>query len=169
MRHRISFAAAWLLALPAFAAAQPAGLTISFIHPENYTDAAYSRSFPSDRDRAEVVRDIERHLRQLAERGLPPGSSLRIEVLDVDLAGHFEPWRSASAADLRVMRGVTWPRMQLRYTLTHGGQVVASGEERISDMHYLLTANRYSSSDRLRYEKAMLDDWFDRRIVRRQS
>ncbi|WP_076997771.1 DUF3016 domain-containing protein [Variovorax sp. KK3] len=169
MPDRNFIAAACLFVLSASAVAQPAGLTVSFIHPESYTDAAYSRSFPSEKDRAEVMRDIERHLQSLASRTLPPGDALRIEVLDVDLAGHFEPWRAPSAADLRVMRGVTWPRMQLRYTLTQGGQVVASGEERIADQNYLLTVNRYSTSDRLRYEKAMLDDWFDRRIVKRQG
>jgi hypothetical protein len=46
--------------------------------------------------------------------------------------------------------------------------VVASAEELVSDMHYLMTSNRYMTGDRLRYEKAMLDDWFDRRFVRRQ-
>ena len=34
-------------------------------------------------------------------------------------------------------------------------------------MNYLMSGNRYPSIDRLRYEKAMLDDWFDRRIARR--
>jgi hypothetical protein len=169
MPGRTFFAAAGLFALSAWATAQTAGLTVSFIHPEKYTDAAYSRSFPSDKDRAEVTRDIERHLQQLASRSLPPDTALSIDVLDVDLAGHFEPWRAASAADLRVMRGVTWPRMHLRFTLTQGGQVVASGDERVLDQNYQLTVNRYSTSDRLRYEKAMLDDWFERRIVRRQG
>jgi hypothetical protein len=34
-------------------------------------------------------------------------------------------------------------------------------------MDFLRASNRYSSSDRLRYEKAMLDDWFERRFGKR--
>ena len=34
-------------------------------------------------------------------------------------------------------------------------------------MDYLASFNRYSGNDRLRYEKAMLDEWFARRIAGR--
>jgi hypothetical protein len=46
--------------------------------------------------------------------------------------------------------------------------VVGSGEERLSDMNFLATPNRYSPDDRLRYEKAMLDHWFESRFGRRR-
>ena len=36
-------------------------------------------------------------------------------------------------------------------------------------MNYLASFNRYARSDRLRYEKAMLDAWFDRRIAGRSG
>ena len=168
MHQALCLAGASLIAFAGSARAAPADLNVSFLHPEAYADAAYSRSYAGERERAEVMRDIERHLRGLADRALPPGDALRIEVLDIDLAGGFEPWRGPSASDLRVLRGVTWPRIRLRYTLERGGQVVASAEELVSDMHHLMTSNRYMTGDRLRYEKAMLDDWFDRRFVRRQ-
>ena len=34
-------------------------------------------------------------------------------------------------------------------------------------MNFLLSINRYPGADRLRYEKAMLDDWFEKRIGKR--
>lgn len=70
--------------------------------PENYADASYARSFARERDRAEVQRDIEQHLQRLAERGLPAGESLKIEVLDIDLAGQFEPFRFRNGTDVRI-------------------------------------------------------------------
>ncbi len=145
-------------------AASAANLTVVFVHPENFRDAAYSRAFPNDRDRAEVMRDVQEHLQRLADRHLGPGDALRIEVLDIDLAGEFNPLRR-SGQDVRVLTDVTWPRMKLRYTLSRDAQVIASGEERISDMEYLVLARRTSSSDRFVYERRMLDDWFARRIV----
>ena len=51
--------------------------------------------------------------------------------------------------------------------LTRDDRVVAGAEEQLADMNFLTSINRYSSADRLRYEKAMLDDWFERRIVKR--
>lgn len=168
MHEGLSLAGASLIALAGSVLAAPADLTVTFLRPETYADAAYSRAYAGEKERAEVMRDIERHLHALAERSLPPDAALRIEVLDIDLAGGFEPWRGPGAADLRVLRGVTWPRIKLRYTLNRSGEVVSSAEELVSDMNYLLTANRYARSDRLRYEKSMLDDWFERRIVKRQ-
>ena len=142
-------------------------LTVVFVNPEKYSDASYSSSFANAQDQADVQRDIEQHLQGLAERALPSGDSLKIEVLDIDLAGRVEPFRSRVGADVRVVRDISWPRMELRYTLTHGGQATASREERLSDLNYLSSFNRYSSGDRLRYEKAMLDDWFAERFAKR--
>jgi hypothetical protein len=152
--------------LPASLGATAAELSVTFVQPDRYQDAAYSRPFPAERQRAEVQRDIEQHLQRLAARYLAPDDALAIEVLDIDLAGHFHPFRF-QGADVRIVRDITWPRMQLRYTLTRGGQVVAGAEERLADMNFLMTGNRYSSTDRLRYEKAMLDEWFYKRFARR--
>ncbi|MFT4101177.1 MAG: DUF3016 domain-containing protein [Burkholderiaceae bacterium] len=149
-------------------AAAAADVSITFIDPEKYTDAGYSRSFPDEQERAQVQHDIEQHLRSLAERYLAPGDSLKIDVLDIDLAGHFEPFRFRGGADVRIVRDISWPRIKLRYTLSHDGRVVASATEQLSDMNYLASINRYPSTDRLRYEKPMLDDWFEKRIGKRR-
>lgn len=164
-RRLLSLRAALVVAASASAAASAAMLSVVFVDPDKFTDAAYSHPQGTEQQRAEVLRDIERHLRQLAERGLPAGDALRIEVLDIDLAGWFEPFRLRTGTDVRVLRDITWPRIKLRYTLTRGDRVIASAEERVADLNYLMTVNRYGSSDRLRYEKAMLDDWFSRRIA----
>ena len=154
-----------LLAAGLAATSATAGtLSIAFVHPENYTDAAYSRAFATGRDRALVQRDIEQHLLKLAERRLPAGDSLKIEVFDIDLAGHFEPAGMRHGAEVRIVRDITSPRIKLRYTWTRGEQVVASAEEQIGDMNFLMTPNRYAPDDRLRYERAMLDDWFEKRF-----
>ena len=71
------------ISLVATAVAASAGsASVVFIDSERYTDAAHSHSFvASERDRAEVRLDIERHLQQLAERSLPVGDVLTVEVL----------------------------------------------------------------------------------------
>ena len=163
MKKSFSLFALSLLLLARFAWAAP-NLTVVFVDPENYSDASYSSSFANATDRAEVQREIEQHLQLLAHRSLAPGDSLKIEVLDIDLAGRVEPLRSRIGSDVRVIRDISWRRMTLRYTLTHGNQTTPSREERISDLNYLSSFNRYPSGDRLRYEKAMLDRWFKERF-----
>lgn len=165
MSSPFSFAAAAMLAGASVVAAQPANLSVVFVHPETFRDAVYSQPYGDEQGRAPVLRDIERHLRQLADRVLPPGESLHIEVLDIDLAGWFEPFRRPTYADIRTLRDITWPRILLRYKLMRGDQLVASAEEQVADLNYLMTVNSYPVGDRLRFEKAMLDVWFDRRFV----
>ncbi len=144
--------------------AAAANLSVDFVHPETYTDAAYTQLHGSEPERKEVEQDIEKHLQQLAERSLAPGDTLQIDVLDIDLAGRVEPIRSAQISDLRIVRESDWPRMKLRYTLSRDGRVVSSAEEKLSDMSFLMSLNRYPSGDRIRYEKAMLDAWFAKRF-----
>ena len=156
-------AALLAVAVPAHAV----NVSIAFAQPGTYADAGYSRALPSARERAESQRDIAQHLQRLAEHSLAGDESLAIEVLDIDLAGRFEPLRTSSGANVRIVRDITWPRIKLRYTLTRSDQLVVSAEEELSDMNYLASVNRYWSADRLRYEKAMLDDWFEKRIGKR--
>lgn len=148
--------------LPAFAAQ----LAVQFVDPEKYTDAGYSSSSPGTKEREQLQRELTQHLKQLADRQLAADDSLKIEVLDIDLAGHLDPFVSAGR-EMRIVRDVTWPRIKLRYALTRNGTLVSQGEELVSDMNFLAGGNRYSSSDRLRYEKVMLDDWFDKVFVAR--
>ncbi|AMO23669.1 hypothetical protein GCM10027034_37560 [Ramlibacter solisilvae] len=150
-----------LLAIASLASAGSA--SVVFVDPGKHTDASYSHSFSaSSGDRAQVQRDIEHHLKYLAERDLPAGDVLTVEVLDIDLAGRFEP--SASGFDVRIVREITSPRIELRYKLMHGDQLLGSAEEHLADLSFLMRINPYRRDDRLRYEKAMLDDWFQRRF-----
>ena len=166
MKKTFSLAAVCLFLLLRSASAE-SNLSVVFVHPEDYSDASYSSSFANAQDRADVQRDIEQHLQRLAQRTLPPGDSLKIEVLDIDLAGRVEPFRSRIGSDVRVMRDISGPRMEIRYTLTRKDQATSSREERLSALHYLSSFNRYPSGDRLRYEKAMLDRWFVERFGQR--
>ena len=85
-------------------------------------------------------------------------------MLDVDLAGDAFP--RVVLRDTRVLRGrADWPRMHLRYTLREGDKVIKSGEDRIADMNYLMGTTRVHQDGPFPYEKRMLDNWFDERIV----
>lgn len=141
-------------------AAQAATVQVRFVEPERYADAGRDV-----RSREETRTAIAVHLRKLGAT-LDAAQTLQIEVLDIDLAGEIDP-SSRRWPDIRVMRGrADWPRIQLRYTLLAGDQVVSRGEEWIADMSYMMSA-RASPADEgqaFGYEKAMLTRWFNERF-----
>jgi hypothetical protein len=153
-----SFVAA-AMALPSSAGAT---VTVAFVDPGHYRDAAFQRDYHQAEDA--VLQGIEKHLQRLGDRYLAPDQKLSVEILDIDLAGRLEPWRP-QLNGVRMMNEITWPRIKLRYTLESNGNVTTSAEESIADMNYLAHARMYSSGDRLIYEKQMLDDWFRARFV----
>jgi hypothetical protein len=162
MRPIAPLALAGLLALaPSLARAE---VTVSFPQPDKFTDASLNGPGRVGPD-APALTGLRQHLERLGQR-LPPGQTLRVTVLDVDLAGRYEPWRIDNPS-LRVMTDSTWPRLRLRYTLEQDGRVIAEAEETVSDLTYLTRARQARSGDRLFYEKAMLDDWFRQRMLRR--
>ncbi len=146
----LSAAALVALARPARAA----GLAeVRFVEPERFSDAGRT---PFDREQA--LASIGAHLNQLAQR-LPDGQRLRIDVLDVDLAGEQVLRRGS---EVRVLRGgADWPQIRLRWTLERGGVALKSGEDRLSDLGYLSGRTAPSSSEGdFPHEKRLLTQWF---------
>jgi hypothetical protein len=147
---------ALLLVASTFALAANAGVTVTFVEPDKYTDVGrYSRSTNSE----QVQKDLETHLVKLGER-MPANQKLAIEVLDIDLAGD-DRFHYGGGTDVRVLRGrADWPSMRLRYTLERDGRKETK-EARLSDMNYQQRVHPISSTETLPHEKRMLTDWFN--------
>ncbi|QCI67726.1 DUF3016 domain-containing protein [Phreatobacter stygius] len=153
------FAVVVTLASLLLPAAALAGVNVRFVAPERFAD----QDFRSPYKREPLMKELERFLQRVGELYLRPGQTLRIEVLDVDLAGRYEPFNTRFN-DVRVMRDVTPPRVKLRYRLEAAGRTLASAEETVSDLNYLMNIQARNSGEWLPYEKAMLRDWFRRRF-----
>ena len=146
------------LALPVLAVAPlpaAAEVTVTYVAPERFRD----REFRQERSRASALAEFDKAFERLATRHLPAGQDLAIEVLDIDLAGDFEPW-NFDYRNVRIMRATTPPRIRFRYTLTQGGQVLARDEVRLSDMNYLADPAARNSTERFAHDKRLLEDWF---------
>lgn len=166
MRIRFLVAGLGLCLVAAAAAADvraPAAVQVQFVGAEHYTDAG-ERGYGADRP---TLRALERHFTTLGARCLQPGETLALTIHDVDLAGRNEWWHRG-AYDLRVMRDITWPRIELDYVWRDAeGRVLGEARERVADMSYLWrSAYVRNDPDPLPYEKAMLRDWFERRFCR---
>ncbi|MCK0207158.1 DUF3016 domain-containing protein [Starkeya koreensis] len=141
-------------------AAQAAG-AVTFVAPQNYRDGNLGWG---PVDQRLTLEGLERIFRNAAAKRLPAGYEIDVAVLDVDLAGKIDPVR-ARTGELRVMRQDTWPSMTLRYTLRRGGKVIVRGEETLRAMNYLMDPVAIRSTEPLRFEKAMVNDWFRTRFA----
>jgi hypothetical protein len=147
---------AGLLALAANGAM--AATTVNYVQPDKFSDIPFT---PWERD--DTLKQITDHFNKLGQ-SLPAGQDLRVDVLDIDLAGREIPGARAGR-DIRIMKGMAdWPRMKLRWAVEQNGQVVKSGESQVQDMDYQNHVNHYFDSEPLRYEKQMLDTWFEKNI-----
>jgi hypothetical protein len=156
--RQLAVAAACLLS----AGSALAGVTVNYIEPDKFADMPFT---PWERE--DVLKEMTEHFQKLG-RALPPDQNLIVDVLDIDLAGRIYPG-ARSGHDIRIMRGgADWPHMRLHYTLEERGTVVASGDAQLSDMNYQQSFNRYTDGDPLRYEKRMIDEWFDKTILHKQ-
>ena len=141
-------------ALTLGAGAANAAVTVNFTQPDRYVDMPFA---PWEKER--VMKDLQEHFNKLGGQ-LPAGQDLKVDVVDIDLAGRLEP-NARFGQEIRVLKGrADWPTIALRYSIESQGKVLSSGDVRIDDKSYLDHINRYSANESLRYEKRMLDDWF---------
>jgi hypothetical protein len=158
MARLVLLAAAALLA----GAAHAGTAQVRFIDPDRYADADRASFGLAERQR--TLDAIERQFQTLAARHLGADQTLAIEVLDIDLAGELR--MSRGGHDTRVLKGrADIPRIEFRYRLQRGDTLLASGEERLTDLDYLRpTAYPAQRDQPLAHEQRLLARWFGERF-----
>jgi Protein of unknown function (DUF3016) len=118
---------------------------------------------------ADWQKSLSEHLRKRADRVLPPGQQLVVTVNDIKLAGDYEPWRGPNLQDVRFMKDLYPPRMDLHYKLVAAdGSTIREGDSKLRDMAYLQHSVPFEN-DPLRFDKRMLDDWLTKEFARNPS
>jgi hypothetical protein len=135
-----------------------ASVTVTYGDADRFTDAGDRSNDPR-----KIVQAIAVHLEALGRR-LTPQSNVAIEVLDLDRAGRT---RMNLPTEARIVNGKgDMPCIELRYALDTAPPV----RERVCDPDFLRPLGpRDKANDPLVYEKRMLDEWFERRIVKHEA
>ncbi len=149
-------------------AAPPAGksdqvtrIDVQFLESDRFTDIGDSAT-PSPAARQADLTDLRAHLVTRAAHYVPAGQKLEITFLDIDRAGGFEPWRTPSLSDVRIVKTIYPPSMKFSYRLTDvNGAVIKQGERTLRDLNFTVKIYGADRSDPLYYEKGMLDDWLN--------
>lgn len=138
---------------------------VTFSHPEKFTDVREDQ-FGSDKGRDAILGVLRDYLQDEAPRFLAPGQRLSVTFTDVDLAGDFEPWRGPQSDQIRIVKSVYPPRMDLSFQLTDAnGAVIKEGTRQLRDLNFEMAIN-INREDPLRFEKNLLNDWMRREFPR---
>jgi hypothetical protein len=144
-------------------AADPAAKTntwveVIFLHPENFTDVRDAFG-ASEMGREGILTQLRDYLVHQTMSCVPDGQKLTITFTDIDLAGDYEPWHGAEAMDVRVVKEIYPPKMDLEFKLTGAdGKVLKEGKRQLRDLIFM--AKPYiNRDDALHFEKTLLEDW----------
>ena len=148
-----------LQAAPTAAKTAPASrVEVTFVDPEKFTDAADGQR-GSDWGRDGNLEALKEHIERRASTYVPEGQKLIVKITDVDLAGEIEPWRGGNFQDVRIVKDIYSPRIELSFQLLDGsGKVSKEGTRKLTDMAFLMNVDINRTDSRV-YEKRLLDDW----------
>jgi hypothetical protein len=138
---------------------------VKYFEPENFADVR-DDSMSMEPDRGTLA-ELGSYLEHRAGAALPPGHKLTVTFTDIDLAGDFEPWRGFRWSDIRIVKPLYPARLKFNFAVTDAnGAIVQSGQRELSDLTLLRLG---LSSDVLRFEKGLLDDWLRAEFPRTRS
>lgn len=144
-------------------------VAVRWSDPAAFTELRYSGNTFEAR-RGNWVVEIAEHVRRSAERRLPAGERLDVEILDIRRAGNFEPWRGIQYDHVRFMTDLYPPRMTMRVRrLGRDGAVIDDREVALRDAAYLMGPGSGFDHDPLRFEKHMIERWAQRALGPRVS
>jgi hypothetical protein len=131
---------------------------VVFSHPEKFADV--QDAYNSDAGRDALLNLLADYIKQRSKTYVGDGQTLLITVTDVDLAGDFEPWRGPQMQDVRVVKDVYPPKIDLEYKLVGAdGTVVKEGKRQLRNLAFMMNIS-INRDDQMRFEKALIDDWF---------
>lgn len=147
-----------LASVAAWAATPPDNVNVRYKDPRHFSEA--KRSFGVHAIDADAyLKPLKDYIAQRASRILAPGQRLDIEVTDVDRAGEYEPWRGPRFNDVRIIKDMYPPRIDLHFTLYDAdGKVLREGSRKLRDAAFLSDSSA-ADQDPLRYEKSLIARW----------
>jgi hypothetical protein len=144
-----------LVILP-LASVQAATVEVTWTEPDSYRDV-FSAQENRKSFRARTFAALDKHFNKLAAQ-LPAEQRLKINVLDVDLAGDT---RFGGINRIRMVKELYFPRIKFSYQLTNAdGGELNRAEVNLKDMGFMSGSRLRYRNDSLGYEKRMLDVWF---------
>jgi Protein of unknown function (DUF3016) len=129
-------------------------ITVNFKDPDKFSDARDSFSGQASQYYLDV---LGKYLKEVASQRLNAGQKLEVTFTDIDLAGDIIPGQTT---DIRVIKPIYIPRMDLTFTLRDaGGAVIKEGVRHLTDLNFQDNILPINQNEPLRYDKPLLANW----------
>ncbi len=149
------------LAAACLSAAAAGAVEVDFVDSEEFTDFSDHNRMVTSVQQA-YIDELTDFMEDRLASTLAPGQSIQVVITDVDMAGEFEPWRRGGFDDVRIVKDLYPPRIDLSFRLVdENGTVLREGNRKLRDLNFMY-AVRLMDSDPLRHEKQLLADWIRR-------
>lgn len=141
-------------------------VNVTWTDPAEFTEMQFGVHFRQPKPEVWLT-EFQKTLVKHGDKVLQPGQHLDVTITNVQLAGRIEPWRGGSAGEVRIVKSVYPPEVNLNFTLTGAdGQVIDSGERKLRDIAFLDRDAR-NHHDSYRFETRMLKEWLDKEFGER--
>lgn len=139
-------------------------VTVAYDHPDQFTEAKETRAFAPARADKGYLEILKKYIQERAGKVLADGQQLEIVITDVDRAGSYEPWHGPRLSDVRIVKDIYPPRIDLNFTLYGAdGKVLRQGQRKLRNAAFLSSSSPVDQ-DSLRYEKSLIDLWLRRGV-----
>lgn len=143
---------------------------VDFANSSKYRDINLD-SMGSRKGRQIVLNKIRDVFRSEAQKFMPSGYALEVQVLDIDLAGEYEPERFPND-NVRIDKEIYPPRIRFDYRIyDDSGSLIGEGSERLSDLGYLQNSVRpLRSNSEIAYDvSTLIRDWMKGKLNRKMK
>ncbi|HEU4670705.1 MAG TPA: DUF3016 domain-containing protein [Dyella sp.] len=145
------------------AEASPQAVTVTYDHPEHFTETREEKALAPTRASNDYLATLKTYIEKRGAKMLAPGQRLEVVVTDIDRAGSFEPWHGGQLREVRIIKDIYPPRIDLNFKLLDAdGKVIREGSRKLRDPGFLTSNTAPTSDDSLRYEKRLIERWLRR-------
>ena len=135
-------------------------VNVEYQDPENFTDMKRNDVVARGADEG-YLRELQRYIERVGRNRVPEGRVVALTITDVDMAGDFEPQRGPEFNDVRIVKSIYPPRINLAFRVTDpAGNLIVEGERQLRDLSFNWRTSPVDQDDPLRHEKALIDDFF---------
>lgn len=136
-------------------------VSVHYDHPEKFTETRETRALAPTRASNDYLETLSQYIQKRAAARLKPGEKLQVVITDIDRAGSFEPWHGPRLSEVRIIKDIYPPRIDLHFSLRDAsGKVIEQGQRKLRDPAFMYDQTGIGSgSDSLIYEKKLIDRW----------
>ncbi len=134
-------------------------ITVNFKDPDKFTDVRERLGGGTSQYYLDV---LSKHLKETVANRLTAGQMLTVTFTDIDLAGDFLPGRRANMEDVRIIKDIYMPRMDLSFQLRDAsGTVIREGERHLTDLNFQQNLSPIDRTQPLFHDKQLLNRWVE--------